>query len=444
MKKKITILILTLIIAVSVCGKVLAKTEVRLTVDKTEIMPNEEFTVSVDMENAQVAAFTIWIYFDTEKVECLEKKDSINIVDNRIIYTWFSETGKNQNLGKVLDLKFKAKQEGSSLFSLVGEFYNQSGEKLNMEYNQLEVQIGKENSIEKGISNGTTQQAGTSGEQSTNENSSQSGALQGEAANQQADKSNANLDIMRLGQEGIVPDFSPEITEYYLVVEENIKSLDVTAVPQNSNANLKITGNKNLKNGLNTVTILVTSEDKTNQKEYTINVTRTNDVAGTNTDLEALAIENNTLVPEYQANVTGYSVEVSKDTDKLNVLAIPSDEEASVEITGNDELKTGDNRVEIKVTARNGITTKKYVVNVHKRTDEEEMAKANEQNEIINEANELLEQIEHNEEAEYLKEKAESEEMEQDGNVAISVIGSVLAVMTIGITVLRIVRSEKK
>lgn len=444
MKKKITILILTLIIAVSVCGKVLAKTEVRLTVDKTEIMPNEEFTVSVDMENAQVAAFNIWIYFDTEKVECLEKKDSINIVDNRIIYTWSSETGKNQNLGKVLDLKFKAKQEGSSLFSLVGEFYNQSGEKLNMEYNQLEVQIGKENSTEKGISNGTTQQAGTSGEQSTNENSSQSGALQGEAANQQADKSNANLDIMRLGQEGIVPDFSPEITEYYLVVEENIKSLDVTAVPQNSNANLKITGNKNLKNGLNTVTILVTSEDKTNQKEYTINVTRTNDVAGTNTDLEALAIENNTLVPEYQANVTGYSVEVSKDTDKLNVLAIPSDEEASVEITGNDELKTGDNRVEIKVTARNGITTKKYVVNVHRRTDEEEMAKANEQSEIINEANELLEQIEHNEEAENLEEKTESEESKQDGNVAISVIGSVLAVMTIGITVLRIVRSEKK
>ena len=72
------------------------------------------------------------------------------------------------------------------------------------------------------------------------------------------------------------------------------------------------------------------------------------------------------------------------------------------------------------------------------------MAKANEQSKIINEANELLEQIEHNEEAENLEEKAESEEMKQDGNVAISVIGSVLAVMTIGITVLRIVRSEKK
>ena len=410
MKRKITILILTLLIVVSVCSKTFGKAEIGLTVDKTEIMPNEEFTVSVNMEETQVAAFTIWIYFDTEKVECLEKKDSINIIDNRIIYTWFSETGEDQKLDKALDLKFRAKKEGTALFSVVGEFYNQRGESINMEYGQLETQIKEKTSIKR--QNGTV------------------------------DKDNAELDIMRLGVEGIVPNFSPEITEYYLTVDKSVKKLEITAIPQNGNAVVKISGNKNLKNGLNTIKILVTSENNKNKKEYTINVTRTDNAAEANSDLETLAIENSMLMPEYQANVTYYSAEVAKDMEKLNILAIPSDENANVKITGGDKLVAGDNKLEIVVTARNGMTTKKYVVNVHKRTEDEEKVEEQEKREMSNIANEILEQVEQNEETE--QENLESEEIKQDGNIAISVMGSVLAVMIMGIVVLRIFREKKK
>lgn len=417
MRKKIIVLILVMLFIVSICSTILARSEVKFSVDKKEILIDNEFTLSVNVEDAQIAAYTIWIYFDTEKLECLEKKDSINIIGDKIIYTWFSEAGKNQEVEKIIDLKFKAKQEGSVLFSLVGEFYDQNGKKIDMKYNQLEIQIGQKDNIAKIEADGTENNLVRTEE-----------------------KNNANLEIMRLNQEGIEPDFSPNINEYYLVVDEKIKNLDVMAIPANIKADVRISGNENLKKGLNTVKILVTSEDKTKRKEYIINVTRTNNVDSANTDLETLAIENVILTPEYQANITEYNVEVSKDTNELNILAIPSDEDARVEIIGEKGLKTGDNSVEIVVTAKNGITTKNYKINVHKRTNDEEVLKKQEQIDKTEESNKIMEQKEKEED---LEKTEKEEETEQDEHNVISIIGVVLAIMVIGITVLRIVKRQK-
>ena len=254
------------------------------------------------------------------------------------------------------------------------------------------------------------------------------------------EENNANLEIMRLNQESIEPDFSPNITEYYLVVDEKIKNLDIIAIPANIKADVKISGNENLKKGLNTIKILVTSEDKTKRKEYIINVTKTNNIDSTNTDLETLAIENVILIPEYQANITDYSVEVSKDTNELNILAVPSDEDARVEIIGEKRLKTGDNSVKIVVTARNGITTKDYKINVHKRTDNEEVLKKQEQIDKMEESNQIMKQKEKEEGLEKIENE---EETKQDKHNVISIIGVVLAIMVIGITVLRIVKRRK-
>ena len=417
MRKKIIVLILVMLFIVSICSTILARSEVKFSVDKKEILIDNEFTLSVNVEDAQIAAYTIWIYFDTEKLECLEKKDSINIIGNKIIYTWFSEAGKNQEVEKIIDLKFKAKQEGSVLFSLVGEFYGQNGKKIDMKYNQLEIQIGQKDNIAKIEADGTENNLVRTEE-----------------------KNNANLEIMRLNQEGIEPDFSPNITEYYLVVDEKIKNLDIIAIPANIKADVKISGNENLKKGLNTIKILVTSEDKTKRKEYIINVTKTNNVDSANTDLETLAIENVILIPEYQANITDYSVEVSKDTNELNILAVPSDEDARVEIIGEKRLKTGDNSVKIVVTARNGITTKDYKINVHKRTDNEEVLKKQEQIDKMEESNQIMKQKEKEEGLEKIENE---EETKQDKHNVISIIGVVLAIMVIGITVLRIVKRRK-
>lgn len=93
----------------------------------------------------------------------------------------------------------------------------------------------------------------------------------------------------------------------------------------------------------------------------------------TNKALKDLVIENYKLTPEFDADVTKYSVEVTKDVDKLEISGITQDENAKVEITGNDNLKVGNNIVKVTVTAEDG-TTRIYTITVTKTNKEADEA----------------------------------------------------------------------
>ena len=77
------------------------------------------------------------------------------------------------------------------------------------------------------------------------------------------DPNNTKLKIFRLDKEGMNPVFDPNITEYYFIAGPDVQNLLVTAIPENEKANVKITGNANLKQGINMITIEVTSENQT-------------------------------------------------------------------------------------------------------------------------------------------------------------------------------------
>ena len=104
------------------------------------------------------------------------------------------------------------------------------------------------------------------------------------------------------------------------------------------------------------------------------------------------------LSPEYYSNITKYTVEVPNDITNLTILAIPQKETARVEIIGNENLKEGDNKEEIIVTAENGITTKKFEILAHRRNAEEETEYKEEQeiqiqrlSALLNEENNITE-----------------------------------------------------
>lgn len=108
-----------------------------------------------------------------------------------------------------------------------------------------------------------------------------------------------------------------------------------------------------------------------------------------NADLEVLAIENELLYPPFDSNITNYDVEISSTNDILNIFAVPVDENASLEILGNEELKEGNNQIKIIVISKNNVNKKIYEINAHKRNSQEEIKYENEQK--INE--EKLEKI---------------------------------------------------
>lgn len=314
----------------------------------------DEIEITVNLKDSETAAFNLFLYFDETKWEYVSEIDNTNVDNNRVLFVWYDVNGgESAKQGELVKFKFKAKENGLSTFNIEGEFYNASGQLIKTDFKEKQVQIGKksvslisQHEEEKGI-------------------------------NEQV--SNANLQALRLDIEGLSPSFNKDTYEYYLTVSNNIKTIDVLVVSENPNATIDVIGNTDLKEGLNTIKVKVTSEDKNETKIYSIYVTKTADIEAANTNLEILAIENALLSPPFDANETIYKTEVSKDTEKLNVFAVPENENAKVQISGTDNLKEGDNLINVVVTAANGFSTKKYQVEVHRRNEEEQIKYEEEQ-----------------------------------------------------------------
>lgn len=154
-------------------------------------------------------------------------------------------------------------------------------------------------------------------------------------------------------------------------------TINVNAVPEDNNAKVNITGNTNLKTGLNKINIKVTAPDKKTTKTYTINATKTDNPDLANANLENLAIENVTLNPEFNENILEYNAEIGSDIDSLNILAVPKIEGATINIQGKDNLQFGENIITIAVVAKDGVSKKDYIVKVYKKTVEEEQNEIN-------------------------------------------------------------------
>ena len=412
MKKIIFTICFMLIIFFTVFNiKSFAENKITLNADNYSVQKDEEITITANISKEQIAAYTILIYYDKDKVECITNKDNINVLENKIIYTWVSETGQNKEIEELVNLKFKSKQNGIALFSVIAEIYNEKGEKIDLNYTNIEVKIG---------------------ENAKNDSEQENREID---ENTSAKDDDATLQIMRVNREGINPNFDKNVKEYYLLIDEDVKDLDITTIPSNKDAKVDIIGNKNLKNGLNKVEIKVTSKDKSKTNEYIINVTKTNDFKNSNADLEILAVEYFKLTPEFDKNVTNYFVEVSNKVDKLNIFAVPVDEDAKTNISGNENLKVGNNKIVISVTARDGVTEKKYYINAYRRNTEEDIENEEEQKNIIKEANSVLEKMNNNSENNEESTESGKENREKITKYLVIIIGGILSIFIITIII---------
>ena len=83
--------------------------------------------------------------------------------------------------------------------------------------------------------------------------------------------------------------------------------------------------------------------------------------------LKELTISPGTLSPAFSGKTLTYSATVGSDVTNIAVSATPVNEKAVVEsVTGNTNLKSGDNTIKIVVKAENGVTAT-YTVNVTKQ-----------------------------------------------------------------------------
>ena len=420
--KKIFFILFFILLLFGVISK--AKDKIDINVDNRVIQKNQAFNVTIGLKNEDIAAYTIWVFYDSDVVSVSQTNDNINVVGNKIIATGVSNTGKNIQADNLINLQFKAKQEGKSIIYAIGEFYKEDGKKADIQYNEVEITVGNVENEQANVQDNSIQ-------------------------NQIVD--NTNLDIFRLDIEGINPDFNNQITDYYITVKESVDNIEVTAIPENKNTKVEVLGNNNLKNGLNIIEVIVTSEDVKSKKTYKVYVTKTNNEENANADLETLAVEYNNIFPDFQSNITNYTLEVANNVENLNILAIPNNKNGIVQVEGNEKINIGKNMVYITVTAPNKVTKKIYSIEVYRRNSDEEATYNNNQEKSLNESSNTLkrmssegnyEPIENDETIDMHKEEQEKQELVNKKNEAKNKIfviaGSIISILIMGIVIIRI------
>lgn len=189
--------------------------------------------------------------------------------------------------------------------------------------------------------------------------------------------------------------FKSGTTSYKTTVPEDVAEVEVYARTTSSKATVTGTGKKKLENGTNKVEVIVTAENGT-KKTYTIEITREgkNEETATTAQTEettvanenigdglsSLKIEDLKIEPDFKTNIYEYRVKYIGEKEKLDIEAKTTNSNYKVEITGNNELKEGENIITILVSDANSNNIATYQVIVNKSlVDEETLAKEQEQ-----------------------------------------------------------------
>ncbi|MBR2603653.1 MAG: cadherin-like beta sandwich domain-containing protein, partial [Bacilli bacterium] len=175
--------------------------------------------------------------------------------------------------------------------------------------------------------------------------------------------SDKNVDFKIYSPHTIDPNFSNDKNDYNVTVPYDVKKLDLSVIPYDSNTKVEITGNEKFSTeGDNIVKIKVTAEDGST-KTITLKVKRSEYKA--NTDLLDLKVRDYEMSPVFKASTTNYKVTVPHKVRNVTVL-VKAPKGATYKITGNKNLQVGNNVVLVKVTDEKDFT-KYYQIDITRK-----------------------------------------------------------------------------
>ena len=233
----------------------------------------------------------------------------------------------------------------------------------------------------KGTSSNTTNnsssnnQSNTTNQNNTSSNSSASNNTATSSKSKEARLKNMGIKEKAYDFTG----FKRDRKEYSIEVPNKITSLTVYATPVDSKAKVVGTGKVTLKEGDNTVTVTVTAEAG-NTETYNLKIKRktaaeeaTGDTDETLTDnvsgafgLSSLDIDDVNLSPGFDTEIYQYTIDLTKDLTSLEIETIPTTDDTTVEIFGNENLHEGENLITILVKNKKTGQTATYQITVNK------------------------------------------------------------------------------
>ena len=196
---------------------------------------------------------------------------------------------------------------------------------------------------------------------------------------------NANLGNLTISSGSLVPAFAPATIGYTDSVSSATASVMLTPTTADANAKVTVAGNPvtsgsaslpiALNPGPNAISVVVTAQDNTTIKTYTVTVTRAAALSN-NANLSNLAVSVGSLSPGFAASTLIYTDAVSNATASVTVTPTTADVNAKVTVAGNPvtsgsaslpiALNSGANAINVVVTAQDNTTIKTYTVTVNR------------------------------------------------------------------------------
>ena len=201
-----------------------------------------------------------------------------------------------------------------------------------------------------------------------------------------AASTDADLSSLTLSAGTLSPAFAAATEGYAVSVGNDVASVTVTPTTNDDGASVTVAGTAvtsgatsaaiALTAGLaKAIAIVVTAQDGTATKTYTVTVTRAAPATlSTDADLSGLTISAGTLSPAFAAATEGYAVSVGNDVASITLTPTTNDDGASVTVDGTavtsgtasgaNNLIVGANSIAVVVTAQDGSAMKTYTVTV--------------------------------------------------------------------------------
>ena len=274
---------------------------------------------------------------------------------------------------------YTPESEGTVEFSLTGSVTEMSDGKTIKSFSPKSVAVkAKETTSTQNNSSSNNQSNGIT-QNNTNTNASNSTAT----ASKSTEARLKNMGIKEKAYD--FTGFKRDRKEYSIEVPNKITSLTVYATPVDSKAKVAGTGKVTLKEGDNTVTVTVTAEAG-NTETYNLKIKRntsaedaSGDTDETQTDnvsgafgLSSLDIDDVNLRPEFDTEIYQYTIDLKQDLSKLEIETIPTADDTTVEIFGNENLHEGENLITILVKNKKTGQTATYQITVNKTLSADE------------------------------------------------------------------------
>jgi hypothetical protein len=168
------------------------------------------------------------------------------------------------------------------------------------------------------------------------------------------------------------PDFAPDTLNYTLSVANEISRVNLRATVNNRDATVLGQGLKDLVIGVNNFSLTVTAQDGTT-REYRVSITR---AESSEARLASLSLDQAAIAPTFYPDNLLYTARVPFAVTDVAVFARPLNADATVTITGGDNLIVGDNLIQISVVSQDQTATREYQILVTRASEEAEAAKS--------------------------------------------------------------------